>query len=102
MIKDTCGIKIEGPLPADEAVYQASNGKYDCVIGMYHDQALIPLKMSDRHSGVNITLGLPFVRTSPLHGTAFDIAVNPQTADPRSMIEAVRVAIKCTKNLKNI
>jgi 4-hydroxythreonine-4-phosphate dehydrogenase len=67
---------------------------------MYHDQALIPLKLTDKSSGVNITLGLSFVRTSPLHGAAFDIASNPALADPESMIEAIKLAIKCRSNLK--
>ena len=67
---------------------------------MYHDQALIPLKILGSNTGVNITLGLPFVRTSPLHGTAFDIANTSQQADPTSLIEAIKLAIKCILNLK--
>ena len=68
------GSIIDGPLSADVAITRAAQGEYDCVIAMYHDQALIPLKLTDDKNGVNITLGLDFVRTSPLHGTAFDIA----------------------------
>ena len=90
---------IEGPLPADVAISKTNSKVYDCVIAMYHDQALIPLKLLDSRSGVNLTLGLPFIRTSPLHGTAFDIA-GTQLADPASLIEAIKVALKCTSNLK--
>ena len=90
---------IIGPLPADTAFQRMIKGNFDCAICMYHDQALIPLKVTDSPSGVNITLGLPFVRTSPLHGTAFDIA-GSNSADPRSMIEAIRLALFCTRNYK--
>ena len=89
---------IDGPLSADVAVYRAREGIYDCLIAAYHDQALIPLKLTDCHSGVNLTLGLPFVRTSPLHGTAFDIANKPGLANPGSLIAAIKLAIKCTLN----
>ncbi|MBM3250170.1 MAG: 4-hydroxythreonine-4-phosphate dehydrogenase PdxA [Candidatus Omnitrophica bacterium] len=91
---------IDGPLPADVAVYRAYKGEYDAVVAMYHDQALIPLKLSDPKTGVNMTLGLPFVRTSPLHGTAFDIAGSLSKANPASLIEAIRLAAKCALNLK--
>ncbi|MDD5154870.1 MAG: 4-hydroxythreonine-4-phosphate dehydrogenase PdxA [Candidatus Omnitrophica bacterium] len=90
---------IEGPLPADAAIAKAKDGKYDCVIAMYHDQAMIPLKLLGRDKGVNLTLGLDFIRTSPLHGTAFDIAGTNQ-ANPGSFIEAVKLALQCTLNLK--
>ncbi|MFH1888767.1 MAG: 4-hydroxythreonine-4-phosphate dehydrogenase PdxA [Candidatus Omnitrophota bacterium] len=90
---------IDGPLAADTAILKAIEGRYDCIIAMYHDQALIALKMSGgAHSGVNLTLGLPFIRTSPLHGTAFDIASRSNLASPDSLIEAIRVAVKCTLN----
>ena len=92
---------IEGPVPADIAIAKASKGLFDCVIAMYHDQALIPLKLTGSGKGVNLTLGLDFVRTSPLHGTAFDIA-GKGIADPSSLIEAVALAAKCTSNLKNL
>lgn len=92
--------RIDGPLSADVAVYQAKEKKYDCVIAMYHDQALIPLKLTGKESGVNMTLGLPFIRTSPLHGTAFDIAKTPSLANPNSLMEAIKLAVKCTLNLK--
>lgn len=97
-IRTKLKIKIDGPMSSDIAIYKAYKKQYDCVIAMYHDQALIPLKLSSRHTGVNFTLGLPFVRTSPLHGTAFDIAKNPALADPSSLIAAILLAIKCTAN----
>ena len=91
---------IDGPLSADVAIFKANNKEYDCVIVMYHDQALIPLKLRGFDTAVNITLGLPFTRTSPLHGTAFDIAGDFRLANPNSLIEAIKVAVKCTSNLK--
>jgi 4-hydroxythreonine-4-phosphate dehydrogenase len=89
-------VSLAGPVAADAAVAGALAGAYDCVIAMYHDQALIPLKATGGYSGVNMTLGLPFVRTSPLHGTAFDIARSPRLADPRSLCEAIEAAVACT------
>jgi len=91
-------IKLIGPLSADIAISQAAKGHFDSVIVAYHDQALIPLKLTDFNSGVNLTFGLPFVRTSPLHGTAFDIASKPTLANPSSLIAAIKLAIKCTLN----
>ncbi|KPK99168.1 MAG: hypothetical protein AMJ95_00800 [Omnitrophica WOR_2 bacterium SM23_72] len=91
---------LHGPLPSDVAIHKAFQGFYDAVIAMYHDQALIPLKLFRENLGVNLTLGLPFVRTSPLHGTAFDIARTPKLADPCSLMEAIRLAIACTLNQK--
>ena len=93
-------ILIDGPISADIAVALAKNKKYDCVIVMYHDQALIPLKLTSFNTGVNLTLGLPFVRTSPLHGTAFDIAPYFNKANPQSAIAAIKLAIQCTLNQK--
>jgi 4-hydroxythreonine-4-phosphate dehydrogenase len=93
-------LNLEGPLPADIAMYKAFNREYDCAIAMYHDQALIALKLTDIQSGVNMTLGLPFIRTSPLHGTAFDKAKRPALADPSSLIQAIKLAVKCSTNLK--
>lgn len=90
---------ILGPLPADSAFSCAKQGKADAVIAMYHDQALIPLKVLDPETGVNLTLGLGFVRTSPLHGTAFDIA-GKNIASENSFISAVKTAVECTNNLK--
>jgi 4-hydroxythreonine-4-phosphate dehydrogenase len=99
-LKSRMQLDIDGPLSADVAIARSKAGNYDCVIAMYHDQALIPLKLTGRDSGVNMTLGLPFIRTSPLHGTAFDIAKTPALADPASMVAAIKLAIKCASNLK--
>jgi len=83
------GVNAVGPVPADAAV--ACRENYDGFVAMYHDQAMIPAKLMGRDSGVNVTLGLPFVRTSPLHGTAFDIA-GKGVANPGSMLAAIRLA----------
>jgi 4-hydroxythreonine-4-phosphate dehydrogenase len=85
------GIAIEGPLPADTLFVRASRGAYDCVVACYHDQGLIPVKLLAFGQAVNVTLGLPIVRTSVDHGTAFDIA-GRGVADPSSMVEAVLLA----------
>lgn len=82
---------LSGPHPADTLFHAAAREKYDAAICMYHDQALIPIKTLDFDRGVNVTLGLPFVRTSPDHGTAFDIA-GKGIADPTSLIEALQLA----------
>lgn len=89
---------ISGPVSSDVAIYKAGKGAFDCVIAMYHDQALIPLKLLGPETGINLTLGLPFIRTSALHGTAFDIAGKPCLADPSSLIESVKLAVQCTLN----
>lgn len=83
--------KIFGPIPADTVFFEAIHGKYDVVLCQYHDQGLGPLKTTGFYEGVNMTLGLPFVRTSPDHGTAFDIAGKNQ-ADERSMVAAIMAA----------
>ena len=85
------GLAITGPLPADTMFHPAARARYDAAICMYHDQALIPIKTLDFAGGVNVTLGLPFIRTSPDHGTAFDIAGQGK-ADPSSLIAALRMA----------
>jgi 4-hydroxythreonine-4-phosphate dehydrogenase len=85
------GLDVTGPLPADTLFYQAYRGDYDAVVAMYHDQGLAPLKMIGFERGVNWTLGLPFVRTSPDHGTAYDIA-GRGVADPASMRAALQLA----------
>ena len=85
------GHDLLGPLPADTMFHAAARTRYDAAIAMYHDQALIPIKTLDFDRGVNVTLGLPFVRTSPDHGTAFDIA-GRGIANPSSLIEALRLA----------
>ncbi len=87
------GMNVAGPIPADTLFYQALRGDFDVVISMYHDQGLGPLKMIGFERGVNWTVGLPFIRTSPDHGTAYDIAGKDQ-ADPSSMIAAIRLAIQ--------
>lgn len=87
------GLDLAGPLPADTMFHPAARATYDAAVAMYHDQALIPIKTIDFAGGVNVTLGLPFVRTSPDHGTAFDIAGQGR-ADPTSMIAAIRLAAK--------
>ena len=87
------GYSLRGPLPADTMFHAAARTSYDVAVAMYHDQALIPIKTLDFDRGVNVTLGLPFVRTSPDHGTAFDIA-GKGIANPTSMIEAIRLAYK--------
>jgi 4-hydroxythreonine-4-phosphate dehydrogenase len=85
------GFDIAGPLPADTMFHAAARSHYDVAVCMYHDQALIPIKTLDFDRGVNVTLGLPFIRTSPDHGTAFDIA-GKGIANPTSMIEALKLA----------
>ncbi len=85
------GIAIKGPLPADTMFHEAARKTYDCAICMYHDQALIPIKTVAFEDAVNVTLGLPFIRTSPDHGTAFDIAGTGK-ANPASLIAALRLA----------
>ena len=87
------GFDLRGPLPADTMFHTAARAQYDAAVAMYHDQALIPIKTLDFDRGVNVTLGLPFIRTSPDHGTAFDIA-GRGSANPTSMIEAIRLAHK--------
>ena len=85
------GFALTGPHPADTLFHAAARARYDTAIAMYHDQALIPIKTLDFDRGVNVTLGLPFVRTSPDHGTAFDIA-GKGIANPTSLIEALKLA----------
>lgn len=87
------GMDLTGPLSADTMFHAAARRGYDAAIAMYHDQALIPIKTLDFDRGVNLTLGLPFVRTSPDHGTALDIA-GKGLANPTSLIEALRLAAK--------
>ena len=87
------GIEVRGPLPADTMFHDAARKTYDCAICMYHDQALIPVKTLGFEDAVNVTLGLPFIRTSPDHGTAFDIAGTGK-ANPSSLIAALRLAAR--------
>ena len=85
------GMDLRGPLPADTMFHPSARAQYDLAMCMYHDQALIPIKTLNFSAGVNTTLGLPFIRTSPDHGTAFDI-VGQGIAEPTSLIEALRMA----------
>ena len=88
------GWNVVGPLPADTMFHEGARSRYDAALCMYHDQALIPLKALHFEEGVNITLGLPIVRTAPDHGTAFDIA-GEDRADPRAMAAAILMAATC-------
>ena len=90
------GIRASGPHPADTVFIGATSGEYDLVVAMYHDQGLIPVKLLGWDEAVNVTLGLPIVRTSPDHGTAFDIA-GRNTANPGSMKAAIRLAVRMAK-----
>ena len=88
------GWQVSGPHPADTMFHAGARARYDAALCMYHDQALIPLKALHFEEGVNLTLGLPLVRTAPDHGTAFDIA-GEDRADPRAMAAAIRMAASC-------
>jgi 4-hydroxythreonine-4-phosphate dehydrogenase len=90
------GIDVRGPLPADTLFHEAARATYDAALCMYHDQALIPIKTLAFDHAVNVTLGLPFVRTSPDHGTAFDIA-GTGLADPTSLVAALKLAARLAK-----
>jgi 4-hydroxythreonine-4-phosphate dehydrogenase len=90
------GIEAAGPLPADTMFHPEARARYDVALTMYHDQGLIPVKTLAFDEGVNVTLGLPFVRTSPDHGTAFDIA-GKGLANPASLIAAIRLADRLTR-----
>lgn len=89
------GIEARGPLPADTMFHAAARATYDVALGMYHDQVLVPIKTLAFEHGVNVTLGLPFLRTSPDHGTAFDLAGTGR-ADPSSLLAALKLAARLT------
>lgn len=91
------GLVVDGPFPADSLFVRAVKGEFDGVICLYHDQGLIPFKLLSWEDGVNVTIGLPIVRTSPDHGTAFDIA-GQGVANPRSLRAAIELAVEMTKN----
>ncbi len=91
------GYNVTGPLPADTLYPKAVTGQYDAVVNMYHDQGLIPLKLIHFSDGVNVTLGLPIIRTSVDHGTAYDIA-GKGIADHRSLMAAIKMAAKMVQN----
>ncbi len=90
------GFTVIGPLSADTAFHAEARANYDAILCMYHDQALIPVKTLDFHGGVNVSLGLPFIRTSPDHGTALGIA-GTQSANPKSLIAAIRLAAEMAR-----
>ena len=94
------GMNLIGPMSADTMFHAAARKNYDIAVCMYHDQALIPIKTLNFSAGVNTTLGLPFIRTSPDHGTAFDI-VGKNIADPQSLIEALRTATSMARHRGN-
>ena len=91
------GWRVTGPHPADTMFHAAARARYDAALCMYHDQALVPLKALHFEDGVNVTLGLPIIRTAPDHGTAFDIA-GQDLADPRPLAAAIRMAAYCVAN----
>ena len=93
------GINVSGPHPADSIFYDAINDKHDVVVVMYHDQGHIPIKVYGFEESISVNLGVPFIRTSVDHGTAFDI-VGKNIADPTSMIEAIKLAQNLSKNSK--
>jgi 4-hydroxythreonine-4-phosphate dehydrogenase len=93
------GLELSGPWSADTVFARALDGDFDLVVAMYHDQGLIPVKTLDMHHGVNLTVGLPYVRTSPDHGTAFGLA-GKGIADPRSFKSAIRMAAELARARK--
>ncbi|MGB0774829.1 MAG: PdxA family dehydrogenase, partial [Akkermansiaceae bacterium] len=95
--KNSLGVAFSGPHPPDTIFRPAADGEYDAVLCMYHDQGLIPLKLLDFDTGVNVTLGLPYPRTSPDHGTAYDIAGKGK-ASASSMIHAIKLACEMTSD----
>jgi 4-hydroxythreonine-4-phosphate dehydrogenase len=97
----TEGVDARGPFPADTMFHAAARARYDVALCMYHDQALIPVKTLAFDHAVNVTLGLPFVRTSPDHGTAFAVAGTGR-ANPRSLIEALRLAARIASPAKRV
>ncbi|MCA9772313.1 MAG: 4-hydroxythreonine-4-phosphate dehydrogenase PdxA, partial [Myxococcales bacterium] len=100
-VRATEVVDVEGPLAADSAFYFAQDGRYDAVLCMYHDQGLIPLKMLHFRDGINVTLGLPIIRTSVDHGTAYDLAGTGE-ADPASMVEAIRWAVRLAATRRRV
>ncbi len=91
------GLDVTGPLPADTLIRRAVGGEFDAVVAMYHDQGHIPFKLLGFDQAVNITLGLPIIRTSPSHGTAFDIAWTETAPDTTGIMEAIKAAVKLTE-----
>ena len=101
MLAQEAGIDCYGPYPADTVFHRTANGEFDAVVAMYHDQGMIPVKMLAFEEAVNITIGIPIVRTSPAHGTAFDIA-GKNIANPSSMKSAIKMAIQMSATKKNL
>jgi 4-hydroxythreonine-4-phosphate dehydrogenase len=93
-------INCEGPFPADTVFLRASQGEFDGTVAMYHDQGMIPVKMLAFETAVNVTIGIPIIRTSPAHGTAFDIR-GKNAANPTSMKSAIKTAIEMVKKRKS-
>jgi len=93
------GLLVDGPFPADTIFYHAINGRFDAVVAMYHDQGSIPVKLLHFSDAVNITLGLPIIRTSVVHGTAYDIA-GKGGADPSSLVAAIKMAARIARSRK--
>jgi 4-hydroxythreonine-4-phosphate dehydrogenase len=93
------GINCSGPYPADTLFLQAARGRFDGVVAMYHDQGMIPVKLLAFEEAVNVTIGIPIIRTSPAHGTAFDIA-GKNIANPSSMKAAIKLAIQMARMKK--
>ncbi len=93
------GINCNGPFPADTLFLRAARGEFDGIVAMYHDQAMIPVKLLDFEQAVNVTIGIPIIRTSPAHGTAFDIA-GRNLANPASVKSAITTAIQMAKTKK--
>ncbi len=96
LMAQEAGINVSGPYPADTLFIRAADGEFDGVVAMYHDQGLIPVKMLAFNEAVNVTVGIPIIRTSPAHGTAFDIA-GKGIANPASMKQAIRVAVEMAR-----
>jgi 4-hydroxythreonine-4-phosphate dehydrogenase len=95
------GINCSGPFPADTIFLQAVRGEFDAVVAMYHDQGMIPVKLLNFEHAVNITIGIPIIRTSPAHGTAFDIA-GRNLASAAGMKAAILTAIQMAKTKKSV
>ncbi|MCJ7729698.1 MAG: 4-hydroxythreonine-4-phosphate dehydrogenase PdxA [Sedimentisphaerales bacterium] len=101
LLAQEVGINCAGPFPADTLFRRAAHGEFDAVVAMYHDQGMIPVKLLAFEQAVNITIGIPIIRTSPAHGTAFDIA-GKNLADPASMKSAVMTAVQMATTKKNL
>jgi 4-hydroxythreonine-4-phosphate dehydrogenase len=99
-IAQQIGIRAKGPFPADTVYAPRVSRDFDCILAMYHDQGLIPLKMRGLGEAVNVTIGLPIIRTSPDFGTALDIA-GKGLADPKGMINAILLAVKLVRKTKS-